>query len=74
MQISNGHPDTPPHVWTKYGYMKREDLVPSGRREETHNDVTIWSEYRALQTGELVRRDCHVTLKQGLVIGAHLNL
>lgn len=68
MQISNLHPDTQTHVWTIHGYMRREDLVPSSRREENDREVAIYSEFRALQTGQLVRRDCHVALKKGLTI------
>lgn len=73
MQITNLHPDTPTHVWTKYGYMERGALVASTRREEDLQAVTTYDEYRLLLSKELVRRDCHIALKHGLVIGTNLH-
>ena len=70
MQITNGHPDTPTHVWTIYGYMPRAALAHSQGREEDARAVMVYDEYRIITTRELVRRDCRMQVKQRLVLTA----
>lgn len=72
MQISNGHPDTHDLVWTIHGYRPRTQLARSQGRQESDTFVARYDEYRDIRTGELVRRDCAVEIKQGLSIGATL--
>jgi|GEM_PF-5300884 len=70
MQINNGHPDTPSHVWTIYGYMPRSALAHSQGRREDARAVEIYDEYRVITTRELVRRDCRMQIKTRLVLNA----
>lgn len=74
MQISNGHPDTPSHVWTTHGYLPRSMLAHSQARQEDERSVTLVDEYRVTTTRELVRRDCRMVMKQRLVLTASAGL
>lgn len=61
-------------VRTKYGMMSRAVLLVSSGVQETADSRVEWTEYRAVGTMELVRRDCHVVLKKGLQIGAAFHM
>ena len=74
MPDTTPQPDTETEVWTLRGLMPRTELVRTEGTEENDREFTRWQAFNARDNGELVRRDVHVLLKEGLNLGVALNL
>ena len=58
-------------IWTSKGFMPADALTYSTGEVNNDNEHTTWEEWRDA-TGEIVKRNVHVRMKQGVEITAEL--